>query len=198
MQNIQCYLKRKGIFMDKNLLYIMYGSDPKSMVQKALEQTDVLNDIPSKDSLIGIKPNLVVAKPAELGATTSPDLVEGLIQYLQSNAYHNLIIMEGSWVGDRTPLAFQVCGYEELSKKRPSLNVDGLFREYADKYIRGIDFNPDLSRVAKMNMVLNDDGHTGIFHFDSLTPFDEWPTKITSKIGKEKIEIGRASCRERV
>ena len=103
--------------MDKNLLYIMYGSDPKSMVQKALEQTDVLNDIPSKDSLIGIKPNLVVAKPAELGATTSPDLVEGLIQYLQSNAYHNLIIMEGSWVGDRTSLAFQVCGYEELSKK---------------------------------------------------------------------------------
>ncbi len=61
--------------------------------------------------------------------------------------------------------------YEELQKKRSSLNVFGLFREYADKYIRGIDFNPDLSRVAKMNMVLNDDGHTGIFHCDSLTPF---------------------------
>ncbi len=103
--------------MNKDLLYIMYGNDPKSMVQKALEQTDVLNDIPSKDSLIGIKPNLVLAKPAELGATTSPDLVEGLIQYLQSNGCHNLIIMEGSWVGDRTSLAFKVCGYEELSKK---------------------------------------------------------------------------------
>lgn len=25
--------------MDKNLLYIMYGNDPKSMVQKALDQT---------------------------------------------------------------------------------------------------------------------------------------------------------------
>lgn len=34
--------------------------------------------------------------------------------------------------------------YEELEKKRPGLNVVGLFREYADKYIRGIDFNPDL------------------------------------------------------
>ena len=46
--------------------------------------------------------------------------------------------------------------YEKLSEKRPGLNVDGLFREYADNYIRGIDFNPDLARVAKMNMVLND------------------------------------------
>lgn len=79
--------------------------------------------------------------------------------------------------------------YEELHKKRPSLNVVGLFREYADKYIRGIDFNPDLARVAKMNMVLNDDGHTGVFHFDSLTPFDQWPEKITSKIMRGAVDI---------
>ena len=79
--------------------------------------------------------------------------------------------------------------YEEISKNRPDLNVDGLFREYADKYIRGIDFNPDLARVAKMNMVLNDDGHSGIFHFDSLTPFDEWEDKIKRKIWKESIDI---------
>lgn len=52
--------------------------------------------------------------------------------------------------------------YEELEKRRPGLNVVGLFRKYADKYIRGIDFNPDLSRVAKMNMVLNDDGKNNI------------------------------------
>ena len=79
--------------------------------------------------------------------------------------------------------------YEELEKKRPDINVKGLFREYADKYIRGIDFNPDLSRVAKMNMVLNDDGHTGIFHFDSLTPLNLWPEKITLKIKKGNIDV---------
>lgn len=79
--------------------------------------------------------------------------------------------------------------YEELAQKRPNLNVDGLFREYADKFIRGIDFNPDLARVSKMNMVLNDDGHTGIFHFDSLTPFGDWPPKIASKIQKGKVDI---------
>lgn len=110
-------LCRKGIFMNRDLLYIMYGSEPKKMVQRALEETNILEDIPHKNSLIGIKPNLVVAKPAELGATTSPELVEGVIQYLTSNGYHNLLILEGSWVGDRTSLAFEVCGYEELSKK---------------------------------------------------------------------------------
>ena len=79
--------------------------------------------------------------------------------------------------------------YDLLAEKRPGLNTDGLFREYADDHIRGIDFNPDLARVAKMNMVLNDDGHTGIFHFDSLTPFGEWPDKIKRKIWKGTIDI---------
>ena len=103
--------------MNNDLLYIIYGDNPKDMVIRALEQTNILKDIPNKNSLIGIKPNLVVAKPSELGATTSPDLVEGLIQYLHSKDYHNLIIMEGSWVGDRTSKAFKVCGYEALSEK---------------------------------------------------------------------------------
>ncbi len=53
--------------MDKDLLFVMYGDKPKNMVKKLLNQLNVKDDIPSKDSLIGIKPNLVVAKPAELG-----------------------------------------------------------------------------------------------------------------------------------
>jgi type I restriction enzyme M protein len=79
--------------------------------------------------------------------------------------------------------------YKALARTKKRLNVDALFKEYADSYIRGIDFNPDLARVAKMNMVLNDDGHTGIFHFDSLTPFDQWPAKILKKIGPSTIDI---------
>lgn len=79
--------------------------------------------------------------------------------------------------------------FVDLAAKNKKLNIDKLFREYADKYIRGIDFNPDLARVAKMNMVLNDDGHTGIFHFDSLTPFEYWPDDILRKMGPNKIDI---------
>lgn len=123
--------------MNKNLLYIIYGSDPKDMVQRALEETNILEDIPSKDSLIGIKPNLVVAQPAELGATTSPDLVEGLIIYLKANGYGNIIIMEGSWVGDRTSLAFKACGYEDLSRKYDVPLVDLQKDKYRDYELKG-------------------------------------------------------------
>lgn len=44
---------------------------------------------------------------------------------------------------------------------------------YAENYVRGIDFNPDLARVAKMYMVLYDDGHTGIFSENSLEDFEK-------------------------
>jgi len=78
--------------------------------------------------------------------------------------------------------------YKVLAKKK-NLNVEVLFKEYADVYIRGIDFNPDLARVAKMNMVLNDDGHTGIFHSDSLLPFEDWPDKMLKKISPNSVDI---------
>lgn len=118
--------------MDRDLLFIMYGNEPKYMVQRILDEMNIIEDIPSKDSLIGIKPNLVVAKPVEFGATTSPDLVEGVIEYLKSNGYNNIIILEGSWVGDRTAIAFKVCGYEKLSKKYNVPLVDLQKDKYKD------------------------------------------------------------------
>ena len=67
--------------------------------------------------LIGIKPNLVAAIPAGEGATTHPEMAEGVISYLKSKGLNNIIILEGSWVGDSTKSAYKVCGYEEISKK---------------------------------------------------------------------------------
>ncbi len=44
--------------------------------------------------------------------------------------------------------------------------------DYAKKNIRGIEINPTLSKVAKMRMILEDDGYTGIFSENSL---EDWP-----------------------
>ncbi|MBX0310695.1 MAG: SAM-dependent methyltransferase, partial [Sulfurihydrogenibium sp.] len=55
-------------------------------------------------------------------------------------------------------------------------------KEYAHAYISGIDINPDLAKVAKMHMVLYDDGHSGIFCADSLLDFNEL-IKIAEKSG---------------
>ena len=66
---------------------------------------------------VALKPNLVVPGPASLGATTHPEVVEGIIQYLREFGVRNIKIIESSWVGDSTKRAFEMCGYTELSRK---------------------------------------------------------------------------------
>ncbi len=99
----------------KNGIRIIYGDNPKQMVRELLELIKPEVEI-DKKALVGIKPNLVVAKPSSSGATTTPEIVEGVIEYLKSKGHNKIVIMEGSWVGDRTSRAFKVCGYGDLSK----------------------------------------------------------------------------------
>lgn len=100
----------------KNAIYVTYGDKPKRMVKELLAQIKPEAEI-DKNALIGIKPNLVVAKPASSGATTSPEIVAGVIEYLKAKGYDKIAIMESSWVGEKTANAFKACGYEELAKK---------------------------------------------------------------------------------
>ncbi len=97
-------------------ILVNYGSNPIQMGFEIMDALDV-KAILRKDMKIALKPNLVVAKPADSGATTSPGIVEGVIQYLKENGFNNITIMESSWVGDNTRRAFEVCGYSTLSKK---------------------------------------------------------------------------------
>jgi type I restriction enzyme M protein len=56
-----------------------------------------------------------------------------------------------------------------------------LVREYARRCLFGIDFDPDLKRAARMNMILNNDGHGNILSFNSL----EYPLMLGSKTVSE-------------
>ena len=60
---------------------------------------------------------------------------------------------------------------------------------YARTYIRGIDFNPDLAKVAKMYMVLYDDGHTGIVSADSLLTSKQL-NKVATSAGAGELTDG--------
>ncbi|MDR3589781.1 MAG: DUF362 domain-containing protein [Negativicutes bacterium] len=102
--------------MQSNELHVIYGSDPGKMVYEVLTAINLAKGL-SPDTHFGLKPNLVVARPAKDGATTSPEMVEGVIRYLRDNGFQRISIMEGSWVGDSTKRAFKVCGYEELSRQ---------------------------------------------------------------------------------
>ena len=66
---------------------------------------------------IGIKPNLVAPMEACWGGTTHPEVVAGIVEYLQEKGFSNLVIMEGSWVGDKTSESYEVCGFKSLCEK---------------------------------------------------------------------------------
>lgn len=87
--------------MKKSEIHVIYGSNPAQMIYELLDKIELAKEL-NPDMNIGIKPNLVVAKKASEGATTSPEIVEGVIRYLHNNGMKHIAIMEGSWVGDNT------------------------------------------------------------------------------------------------
>lgn len=107
--------------MKSNEIVKIYGTDYKEMTKKLLSVCNLAGMMDarglSQDALIGIKPNLVTCSPAEYGATTHPEIIAGIIEYLKENGHLNMVIIEGSWVGDKTQEAFLYCGYENLSRK---------------------------------------------------------------------------------
>lgn len=103
--------------MEKNDVLAVYGTDARQMARAILEAAKIEELIGSRDARIALKPNLVTARPAEDGGTTHPLLLAGAIEYLQEKGFRRIKIVEGSWVGDRTQEAFDVCGYRALSER---------------------------------------------------------------------------------
>jgi len=136
--------------MEKNEILKAYGTDYKGMTKRLLEKAGIIGEIP-EGAEIAIKPNLVTCVPAEFGATTHPEVVAGIIEFLQENGHNNIVIREGSWVGDTTREAFEYCGYNSLSReygvplidgqKEPAETVDcGGFKLDVLKCVRDVDY----------------------------------------------------------
>ena len=58
--------------------------------------------------------------------------------------------------------------------------IDSIVKEYASNMVFGFDFDPDLKKAARMNMVMAGDGHSNIFHLNSL----EYPLGTLQDVGK--------------
>ena len=98
-------------------IYTAYGGNHHDMVTQLLEAADVKSRVPRGGSVV-IKPNLVVPKLPEHGATTHVSIVEALIVYLRGQCdTGSITIDEGAWLGAKTPAAFAVCGYNALAEK---------------------------------------------------------------------------------
>lgn len=104
--------------MKKNQIYIKSGLDYKEMTMELLETCRLSELIGEKERRIGIKPNLVAPMEASWGGTTHPEIVDGILEYLKNHGFHNIVVMEGSWVGDKTEEAYEVCGFREICEKQ--------------------------------------------------------------------------------
>ena len=99
-----------------SLIYVANGQDAGLMTRQLLEQIKIEQYI-GEHELVALKPNLVVAKTYESGATTNPHICAAVIEYLFAHGRRNVSIIESSWVGERTSRAFAVCGYNDLAQK---------------------------------------------------------------------------------
>lgn len=106
--------------MNKNRILKIYGKDYIKMTKIILEEAGLYEDIIEKgcrDKIIGLKPNLVNSTPPHNGATTHPELLIGLIEYLRERGDFDIRIYESSWAGGNTREAFRNCGYDRLCKE---------------------------------------------------------------------------------
>ncbi|MDR1979223.1 MAG: DUF362 domain-containing protein [Synergistaceae bacterium] len=102
--------------MDRDKIFVAYGSDGLEGARRLLEASGAAA-LFEPGMRVGLKPNLVVAKPASSGATTSPQVVAGVVEFLRDLGVRDVTVMEGAWAGDSTVRAWQACGYRELEKK---------------------------------------------------------------------------------
>ena len=71
--------------------------------------------------------------------------------------------------------------------------VNERVRHYAENMIFGFDFDPDLKKAAKMNMVMAGDGHSNIYNINSLEyPNGSLPDvpKVTASVAKSVEQKG--------
>ena len=78
--------------MEKEELLLIHGTEYKEMTREILYAAGLEAQIGARDKKIGIKPNLVAPSEAFLGATTHPEIVAGIIEYLQEAGFQNISI----------------------------------------------------------------------------------------------------------
>ena len=132
--------------MQKNEIRVIYGKDAHEMATRLMASCDLASMIGDRSRRIGLKPNLITSSTADYGAVTHPEIVIAVIEYLQDHGFHDIRIIESSWVGDDTRRAFAVNGYPQISAKYNVPLVDVKTDAYIKQTIDGITM--ELSKEA--------------------------------------------------
>jgi type I restriction enzyme M protein len=82
----------------------------------------------------------------------------------------------------------QALEYFRLENPSESQSDVGHWRNFAEKKLFGIEINDEITRVAKMNMVLHDDGHSNIVGGDALSNFGHLAA-LNARIRPEAFDL---------
>lgn len=110
--------------MERNEFVMIHGTDYVNMAIELCEAVELDKIIGDPNARISVKPNLVIADTADRGGITHPQIVDGVLQYLIRHGFRNVKVTEGSWVGDRTSIAFKVSGIASVCKRNNIEYVD--------------------------------------------------------------------------
>lgn len=139
---------------------------------------------------------------------TPRNIIEAMVEVLDPNENHRILdpaCGSGGFlvmVLDYVRRQFTAEMYPDLSgplleAKYNSPEINEKVKQYAERNIFGFDFDPDLKKAARMNMVMAGDGHANIFHVNSLAyPIWEHPTeisKIEESIKQSLLALGEES-----
>lgn len=96
---------------------IQHDRTIRDMIHSALEDLGGLRSIIPSGRRVLIKPNLVIAKTNDTGATTNPLVIEVLIQEVLKASPADIAIGESSTAGDDTMKGFRITGMDKIAQK---------------------------------------------------------------------------------
>lgn len=77
---------------------------------------------------------------------------------------------------------------EKSVKLKDPVKRHNFWHSFAEKKLYGIEISGSISRTAKMNMIIHDDGHTNVITSDGLNTFDNYAKKNT-EFKKESFDF---------
>jgi len=98
------------------MITVNYGEDWAKTTYDTLTASDIEACL-KPGMAVSIKPNLVNESHPQNGATTHPEVVEGIVLFLKDFGVKKIQIIESAAVGNNTKRAYKAAGYEALEKK---------------------------------------------------------------------------------
>jgi uncharacterized protein (DUF362 family) len=100
--------------MSKAKVALVKGTEPKTMVLRALSMIGVENAFTKEDRVL-LKPNYVRPVKPSTGVTTDSRVVEGIIEFLLGSGVQDITVGEGG--NRRTDRAFDVTGIRDVASR---------------------------------------------------------------------------------